>query len=214
MSDRALTRYGTDAASEVLVRTCHPIWYAEQFVPDTHLEWRPWVNQGYRKQPQFTGEIRIELVLQRGQMLVFARNDRAGKKLLQRTELRFQHPAVCEFQKAYPPVIRCSDDGPQRTLDPRHHNAVHIAACSRRAPKRAHECVAESAVRLVTVAKRDVVQSCALSQLIQSITHPSRSAVGLKSHAIVFLEIPANAKRIDSRSAQFVVSDSFFGIID
>src|SRR5262245_45003027 len=171
MPDRALTRCGTDAASEVLVRTCHPIRYTEQFVPNTQLERRPWVNQGYRKQPQFTSEIRVELFLQCGQMAVFAGNDRARKKLLQRTELHFQHPAVCEFQKAYPPVIRCSDDGPQRALDPRHHNAVHIAACSRRAPKRAHECVAESAVRLVTVAKRDVVQSCARSQLIQSLTN-------------------------------------------
>src|SRR5262245_3204823 len=101
-------------------------------------------------------------------MLVLARHDRAGKDLLQRIELRFEPATIGEFEKADATIVRCGDNRSQRTFHPRNNDAVQIMTCTWRTSERARECVAKSAVRLIAVAERDIVKTCALLQLIES----------------------------------------------
>src|SRR5438552_15002572 len=84
MSDCALSRRGTDAACELLIRTSFAIRDAQQFVSDAHLERSARINEGQIKLSQLPREIRIELFLRFNQMIVFTGNDRARKQLFER----------------------------------------------------------------------------------------------------------------------------------
>src|SRR5262249_21891264 len=124
MPNSALPRGRTDAPRQLFVRTRLSIRYAEQFVPHTQLKRRSGLTEWNRKLPQFAGEVRVELLPQFRQMLIFPRHNRTRKDLLQDGELRLQPAAICKFQKADSALVRGSDNRSQRTLQPRNNDAV------------------------------------------------------------------------------------------
>src|SRR5215510_3442897 len=97
----------------------------------------------------FACEIPLQLLIQLRKMRVFTWDDRAGKHLLQRVELRFQSLTIGELEQTNATIVRRRDQRSQRTFHPRNDDAIQIMTCARRTTKRARKCVTKSAVRLV-----------------------------------------------------------------
>ena len=131
-------------------------------------------------------------------MRVLAGDDRTREELLQRAELRFEHPPVRKLQKAYSAIVGGRDERSERTLEPRNNDTVQAVAGTGRPSESAAKCISESTVRFVSVSERNVVETCSSPKLIQSAAHPLRPTVGLKCHAVVLLNIPPSPKRIDA----------------
>src|SRR5262249_19747171 len=129
------------------------------------------------------------LVLELFEMLIRARHDGSCKLSPQPGDLRLERPAIREFQETNAFGRRPGQERPERTLDPCNHDAFRLAAPSRRLPEGARERLPEAAVRLIAIAQRHVVQAGPVANLLKCLAHASSSAIRLKGHPVMLIEI-------------------------
>src|SRR5262245_1058414 len=193
--------FATNNSGHFLIRAGLSIRNPQQLVPHAFLERSAGKNQRHGKLLEPTREIFFKFTLQRLEVFVLPWNDGAGKEPFQCAELRLQHPAIGELEQADTVFRRCGDERAKRAFEPRYDDAIDAAACAGGTSECSAECIPESAIVLITISQRDVIQGRSSAKLIERFTHPARPAVRLKCHPIVLQEKSADAIWIDTGRA-------------
>src|SRR5262245_22336163 len=94
-----------------------------------------------------------------------------------RRDLVLEHPPIGELQQTDAAIVRAGDHRADRRLDPGHPDAVGGLSATRRLAERLPECIAESAVGLVSGVEHGVVQIASVANPFEGAREPARAAV-------------------------------------
>ncbi len=138
-------------------------------------------------------------------MLVLAGHDGAIERLRKPADLRFQHPAISEFEKT-DSFRRCArEHRTERGEQPAYDKRCECRGARRRAIERTSKSVAESARRIEAMRVRDSLPFLAMLDVAECESETACPLVCVECDAMVTKEPSPDFERIEVGSSQVFI---------
>lgn len=184
-----------------------------QGVPDSFLKLGSRQDQGEIEVGPFTGEVSLKLAVEFWEPGAVA-GERAGvESFLQAVELRFEHPAIGEFEQADPLLRRAGQHRPQGGQQATDVDHLLLITSGGRVAHRFFKTLAEPAQRFVAAVEGSVGYRGFVLQLAEGLVDPPHPQVGGEAHAVQLLKPAADADRVEAPFPQVFSGEAEGGVL-